>query len=149
MDKLSAKQILQSRDVISTTGKYTVKVTSVTHNHQRDNGQTVNIVNFAAMTAFQKEQAVKAYKAGDFEEATRKALSSSVLDRQYTPVKGEIVDIEVGEIYSDNAKANVLVVNSIIPRQATKATKFSFDFDEEEVEEEVEAGAAAASAPLV
>jgi len=143
MDQSSAKQILQSRAVISTPGKFTVKVTSVTHNHMRDNGQLVNIVNFAAMTAFQAQQAKEAYKAGDFEAATRRALSSSVLDRQYTPVKGETVDIEVEEIYSDNAEANILVVASIIPRQATKASKFSLDFDEEEVE--AEAGAASAS----
>lgn len=138
MDQLSAKQILQSRAVISTVGKFTVRVTNVTHGHIRENGQVVNIVNFAAMTAFQAQAALAAYKAGNYEEATQKSLSTSQLSGQYTPTKGEIVDIEVAEHFSDNVGENILVVSAIIKRQAEQAHKFSLDDVEESAPVETE-----------
>lgn len=142
MDKQTAKSILQSRSVISTTGKFTVKVTSVTNGYIRTNkdGSTsvVDIVNFAAMTNYQAQQALEAYKAGNYAEATRSSLSTSRLSGQYVPVKGEIVDIEVSSRYSDTAEADILVVDAIIQRQAVAAAKFSLDDEEETSEAELE-----------
>lgn len=138
MDKQSAKQILQSRSVISKVGKYTVKVTSVTNGHVRESdGRVIDIVNFNCMTGYQASQALASFKAGEYEEATaRTAMSTSVLDRQYCPLKGEIVDIEVGEIYSEKAESNILVVTSIVPRQAEAPKKFSLDFEDDADEQE-------------
>lgn len=138
MDKSNAKQILESRSVISKTGKFTLRVTNVTYGHQRLNKDgsttTVDIVNFNAMTAFQAQQAVEAFKQGEYEEATRRSLSTSLLNGMYVPTKGEIVDVEIEEIYSDKAEANILVVQSVIKRQAESTSKFSLDALEEEVE---------------
>lgn len=138
MEKLQAKQILESRSVINKPGKYSVNVTNVTYGHQRKNKDgsytTVDIVNFAAMTSYQSEQAIQAYKEGDYEKATNNSLSTSRLDGQFVPVKGERVDIEVEQIWSENQQANILVVSQIIPRQAQTASKFKLT--EEEVSEE-------------
>lgn len=147
MEKLQAKQILESRVVISKPGKYSVNVTNVTYGHQRTNkdGSTtsVDIVNFAAMTAYQAGQALEAFKEGDYVKATNNSLSTSRLDGQFVPVKGERVDIEVEQIWSENQQANILVVSQIIPRQAQTASKFKLALDEETVTAEqplVEAG---------
>jgi len=136
LSKEQAKQILESRVVISRPGKFTAKVTNVTYGHNRTNkdGSTtvVDIVNFAAMTAYQSQQAVAKFKEGDYDGAASNSLSTSVLNGQYSPAKGEIVDIEVSEMYSENVDANILVVSSIVPRRAEQASTFKLGIDEEE-----------------
>lgn len=137
MEKQTAIQILKSRVLIPSAGKYTVKCTT-TNPFMREDGTMVNIVNFNALTPYQADLAKKAFQAGDYEGATGKgtSLSTSQLNGQYVPSKGEIVDIEVGEIYSENAEANILVVTSIVPRKAVVAKAFSFDELEEPVQAE-------------
>jgi len=134
MDKLQAQQILKSRLLIPGAGKYTVKCTT-TNVFIREDGTQVTIVNFNALTAYQADLAKKAFIAGDYEAATGKgtSLSTSQLPGQYVPSKGEIVDIEVSEMYSENAQANILVVSSIVARKAVAAKAFSFDELEEPV----------------
>ena len=136
MEKQTAIQILKSRVLIPSAGKYTVKATSV-NPHMREDGTMVTIVNFNAVTPYQADLAKKAFAAGDYDAAIGKgtSMSTSQLNGQYVPSKGEIVDIEVGEIYSENAEANILVVTSIVPRKAVVAKAFSFDEMLEEVEE--------------
>lgn len=133
MNKQDAKSILESRSVINSAGKYTVKVTHVTKGYVTPNGRVVDIVNFSAMTGFQASKALQSFKAGEYAESTdRTGLSTSVLDRQYCPSKGEIVDIEVSDHFSENVGENILVVSSIIKRQAEKASKFSLDFEDDD-----------------
>lgn len=136
MERTQAIQILKSRVLIPSAGKYTVKTTSV-NPFMREDGTMVTIVNFNALTPYQADLAKKAFIAGDYESAVGKgtSLSTSQLNGQYVPVKGEIVDIEVSEIYSENVGANILVVTSIVPRKAVQAKAFSFEELLEEVEE--------------
>lgn len=136
MEKQQAIQILKSRVLIPSTGKYTVKATSV-NPFMREDGTMVTIINFNALTPYQADLAKKAFVAGDYDAAIGKgtSLSTSQLNGQYVPSKGEIVDIEVGEIYSENAESNILVVTSIVPRKAVVAKAFSFEELLEEVAE--------------
>ena len=136
MERTQAIQILKSRVLIPSAGKYTVKATSV-NPFMREDGTMVTIVNFNALTPYQADLAKKAFIAGDYEAAVGKgtSLSTSQLNGQYVPSKGEIVDIEVSEIYSENVGANILVVTSIVPRKAVQAKAFSFEELLEEVEE--------------
>ena len=136
MERTQAIQILKSRLLIPAAGKYTVKATSV-NPFMREDGTMVTIVNFNALTPYQADLAKKAFIAGDYEAAVGKgtSLSTSQLNGQYVPSKGEIVDIEVSEIYSENVGANILVVTSIVPRKAVQAKAFSFEELLEEVEE--------------
>lgn len=136
LTKSEAKQILESRVLVPRPGKFTVKVTNVTYGHQRSNkdGSTsvVDIVNFAAMTPYQAQQAREKFIAGEFDEAANNSLSTSLLSGQFVPSKGEIVDVEISEMYSENVKENILVVSSIVPRRAEKASSFKLGLEEEQ-----------------
>lgn len=138
MNKQQATQILNSRVLVKEPAKYTVKVTSV-NPHMREDGTMVTIVNFGAITPYQAELATKAFNEGKYEEAVGKgtSLSTSQLSGQFVPSKGETVDIEVEEIYSDKAEANILVVSSIVARKAIKATRFSIGIEESVEEPEI------------
>lgn len=129
LDKKSAVQILNSRAVIAAPGKYTVKVTSTTPFIRE--GVATTIVNFAAMTAYQLSKAQEHFAAGEYDEACNLNMSASQLQGRYVPSKGEVVDVEVTEI-TNKEDINILVVDSIVPRQATVAARAKFSFDEEE-----------------
>lgn len=144
MDKLQASQILKSRVLIPSAGKYTVKATSV-NPFIREDGTATTIVNFNATTAYQLGVAKEAFLAGDYEAAVGKgtSMSTSQLSGQYVPSKGEIVDIEVSD-HVNNEGIEILVVSSIVPRKAVKAANLNVDswLEEEPVAatEEAEAG---------
>lgn len=131
MEKATALSILQTRVLIPSVGKFTVKATSV-NPIIRENGTQVTIVNFNAMTAYGADLAKKAFKAGDYEASVGKgtSLSASQLNGMFVPSKGEIVDIEVSE-HVNKEGVTILVVSSIVPRKAIVAKAFSFDLDEE------------------
>ena len=135
MEKLTAKQILQSRVLISSAGKYTVKVTSVNPYTDPETGNSRTIINFNAMTPYNAGQATKAFKEGDYEASVGKgtSMSASQLQGQYIPSKGEIVDIEVVD-YTTKDGDNTFVVDTIVPRKAIAAKAFSLSLEEEEVE---------------
>lgn len=135
MDKKTALQILQSRVLVAEPGKYTVKCTST--NLFTDESGTRTIVNFNVMTPYQAELATKAFKEGNYEGATGKgtSLSTSQLQGQFVPQKGEVVDIEVSN-HVNKEGITILVVSSIVPRKAIQAKAFSLA--EEEVEEPAE-----------
>lgn len=130
MDKKSAVQILNSRKLVNKVGKFTLKVTS-TNPFLRPDGTAVTIVNFAAMTAYQLGKAKELFAAGEYQEATNLNLSASQLSGRYVPAKGEIVDVEITEIENKEG-INILVVDTIVPRQAERATAISFSMDDEE-----------------
>lgn len=136
MTKESAVQILNSRKLISKEGKFTVKVTSAAPflRENNDGSKTpVTIVNFAAMTQYQLSQAQELFKTGDYQGATNLNMSASQLSGQFVPLKGEIVDVEVGTIQNKEG-INILVVTSIVARQAEKAGTISFSLEEDAVE---------------
>ena len=150
LDKKSAVQILNSRKLITKVGKVTLRATSV-QPFQREDGTLVMIVNFNAMTAYQLTKAKELFADGDFEGACNLNMSASQLQGRYVPSKGETVDVEISEIYSEKAEANILVVDSIIPRVAETApsVKFSFDDEEETSEETAKAGKKAIAEPEI
>jgi hypothetical protein len=137
LTKKEAVQILNSRKLIVKPGKVTLRATSV-NPFQREDGTLVMIVNFNAMTNYQLGKARELFAAGDFDGACNLNMSASQLQGRFVPSKGETVDVEITEIYSDKAEANILVVDSIIPRQAEAAPSVKFSFDEVEVEEAAE-----------
>ncbi len=135
MERLTAKQILESRVLIHSAGKYTCKVTSVNPYTDPETGNSRTIVNFNAMTPYNASQATKAFKEGDYEASVGKgtSMSASQLNGQYIPSKGEIVDIEVVDYVTKDGE-NTIVVNTIVPRKAVAAKAFSLSLEEEEVE---------------
>ena len=129
-----ALNILNSRSLITEAGKYRVKVTSASP-FTREDGTQTTIVNFAAMTQFHAQKAIKAYKEGNYEDAVNgTSITASQLNGQYVPSKGETVDIMV-EDFVNKDNINILVVSSIIPIKAVTAKKFSLSLEEELVEE--------------
>lgn len=127
IDKKTALQILNSRVQITEAGKWTAKVSN-THVFTPEEGQSRTIVNFAAMTSYHVQEALKALKADEFDKATNFSMSASQLQGQYVPQKGETVDIEVVE-HENKAGETILVVSSIIPRVAKAAKKVSFELE--------------------
>jgi len=130
MDRKSASQILNSRKLIHKVGKVTLKVTSV-QPFQREDGTLTTIVNLNGMTAYQLEKAKEHFEAGEYQEATNLNLSSSQLAGRYIPAKGEIVDVEVTEI-TNKEGINILVVDTIVPRQAEQAPSINMFTAEDE-----------------
>lgn len=147
LDKKSAVQILNSRSLIHSAGKFTVKATSVSP-FQREDGTLVQIVNFNAMTAYQLGQSKEAFAEGDYDSACNFNMSASQLQGRYVPAKGETVDIEVVDFINKDG-VSILVVDSIIPRKATAATRINFSLDEEEEEVTATKGDKAAAEPVL
>lgn len=149
MKKESAIQILNSRKLISTVGKFTIKVASVSNPiYNEDKQVTTNIVNFAAMTPFQVEKANELFKEanslakqGDlvgaeelYQKATNSTITMSVLEGRYLPTKGEIVDVEIGHHINKEGE-KILIVEAIVPRKAAVASTIKFNFEEDEAGE--------------
>lgn len=142
IDSTLAKQILNSRILISAPGKYRVKVTNVTP-YVRENGQSTDIVSVNAMTPYAQAQAIAALKEKDYDAACNTNMSGSVLDRQYCPSKGEFVYMNVDAIPNKDG-VEILVVQSFTEIPVSTTTKANFDayFDEVPVEETAEEKAA-------
>lgn len=153
--KDAAKRILQSRKLITAPGKYTLKVTSVTPYSREINeeAQMVNIVNFNAMTNAHLNGytnndgeripgALELFQNEEYQDAVNKSCSTNVLEGQYTPSKGEIVDVEFDFIKTANVDKALLPV-AVIQRQAVTAGSVNLssllgEDDEETVETAVE-----------
>jgi hypothetical protein len=128
LTKESAQNILESRKVIGTTGKYEFKVTNVTP-YERDLGngmKQVAIANLAAMTEYHAEKAVEDFNSGLYQDATNHNMSISVREKDYMPAKGEILECSVIEVFSKNTQQDILVVGGYKGQPIKKATKFSF-----------------------
>jgi len=127
MDRKSAAAILNSRKLVNKVGKFTLKVTSAQPFLRTNKDQSttaVTIVNFAGMTTYQVQKATELFKAGKYQEATNLNLSASQLQGQYVPSKGEIVDVEIDTI-KNNDGIDILVVGTIVARQAEAAARIS------------------------
>lgn len=130
LDKKSAVQILNSRKLVTSVGKVTLKATSI-QPFQRADGTLVMIVNFNGMTAYQLGKAKELFSQGDYDGACNLNISASQLQGRFVPSKGETVDVEITEIDNKDG-VKILVVDSIIPRVAVTAPSVKFSFDDEE-----------------
>lgn len=124
MEKQNAINILKSRNLISTPGKYTVKVTSVTNFHKELAGgaRQVAIMNVNAMTSYHQEAAKTLFGQGDYQEAVNQNLSASVRNTDYLPSKGEVIEIFVEEITTNN-NVKGLFITSFNPVKAVAPSK--------------------------
>lgn len=137
MEKKQAIQILQSRALISSPGRYVVKVSNCGDFHKElPNGQsTIAIANFGAMTPYQMGEAKKKLAEGDIAGALNHNLSLSIRDKDYRPAKGERVNIDVDFVTTKDGEQALLVVG-LTPITAKSTGKCDFsDFLEEVVEE--------------
>lgn len=133
MEKSNAIQILNSRKLVTEPGSYQLRAVSVVP-FDRD-GTLVNIVNFNAMTDYHLSQAKASLKAGEYQEATNFAISTSArVGRDFTPQKGQIVEVVFDHITNkDGIEALVVVgVNALATK---KAAAISFDDVDEETGE--------------
>jgi hypothetical protein len=135
--KDSAISILKSRLAITGEGKFRVKVSQCNDFYRQGQySNTVAIANFNAMTPYHLTEAKKSIVAGKFNEALNFNLNLSIREGQYKPTKGEIVDIIVEYVALKDKTTGLptgeqaLLVTSMSPLQATKASKVSFDFDD-------------------
>jgi len=128
LTKENAERILESRMVITSTGKYELKVTNVTP-FERDLGngmKQVAIANLSAMTEYHAEEAVSDFNNEMYQNATNHTMSISVRERDYMPAKGEILTCSVIEVFSKNVQQDILVVGAYKGQPVKKAAKFSF-----------------------
>lgn len=139
MERSSAEQIIASRIPVLSADKYRVKVTSVTPYHKSLEGgnDQVAIANFNAMTGYHLAEAKALFAQGEYQEATNKALSSSIRGTDYMPTKGEHVEIMVEE-RTTRAGIKGLFVVSITPIQAKKVGNINMaDFFKEDTSTEM------------
>lgn len=122
MKKENAINILKSRKMISKEGKYTLKVTSVTpfHRSNEQGSDQVAIANFNGMAPYHVEAAQTLFAQGDYQEAVNQNLSASIRETDYLPSKGEVVDVIVEQITTNNGVTG-LFVTSVIPKKAETA----------------------------
>jgi len=134
MERSSAEQIIATRIPVLSADKYRVKVTSVTSYHRSLEGgnDQVAIANFNAMSGYHLSEAKALFAQGDYQEATNKALSSSIRASDYMPTKGEVVDIMVEE-RTTKAGVKGLFVTGITPIKAKQVTTINMtDFFKED-----------------
>lgn len=131
--KENAIQIINSRKLLPEPGKYTVKVTNVTPFQRPDSEILINIVNYAAMTPWQLGEAKRLFKEGDYQECTNQNLSSSQrIGMDYTPMKGEIVDIVIDIVPTKNRPEGALLVIGVQPLRNKQASIIRFGLDDME-----------------
>ena len=120
----NAVQIIQSRQQIQGPGKFRVKVTNTTP-YVREDNTAVTICNLAAMTPYHVGQAKTFLKDGDTQSATNQNLTVSPrAGRDYTPSKGEFVDIIVGFVETKSGEQALLVTSmSAVPLEQTTSVK--------------------------
>jgi len=121
------QKILNSKALITSANKYTVKCTSV---NPHIKGQTTHIANFNIMSGYHFDQAQEAYDKGDYQAACNFGFSASLRDSDYKPGKGETVDVEISEVVTKSGEVG-LFVTSVIAREAIKTiAKVKFNFGE-------------------
>lgn len=133
-----AIQILNSRKLIpSVNGYYEAKVTSVTPYEGKF------IANFNAMTEYHFSEAKRLLAEGNLDEAVNQNLSASLRPTDYIPSKGEMLEIYVSEITTNNGVTGRFVT-AIKEVKAKVASKVSFSLEDVKTPAEVvqKAGAA-------
>jgi len=105
LTKEESIRIVASKGIISTEGVHRVKCTSVTPYHKdRGNGAIqVAIANFNAKSDYQEAAALTLLGQGDYDKAANQGLSMSILQGQFVPTKGQVVDIVVEQLTTNNA----------------------------------------------
>ena len=128
LSKEQAVKIVASKGIISDAGVHRVKCTNVTPYHQdRGNGAIqVAIANFNAQTAYHRAAAKTLLMQGDYDDAANQGLSRGILQGQFVPMKGQIVDIVVEEITTNNGVTG-LFVTGCSPAPVQAPTKTSAD----------------------
>ena len=137
MDKDKSARIIASKAVIEREGFYRVKVSSTcTYNAIRAGGaKQVGIVNFAARSILQDAEMNALYRQGQYAEASYIGLSASILEHQFFPRAGTMVDIVV-EMKTTSKGVRGLFVTTITPSVPTVPRKRSvvdYMFEEESV----------------
>lgn len=104
LSKEAALRIIVSKGIVSGPGVHRCKVTNVTpFPSMRANGvRQVAIANFNAKTAYQEEAAATLFGQGDYDKAANQGLSLSILEGQFCPQPGQIVDVVVEEVTTKN-----------------------------------------------
>lgn len=120
----NAVAIIQSRKQINEPGKYRVKVTGTTP-YVREDGTAVTICNLGAMTPYHVAQAKAFLASGATQDATNQNLTSSPRSgRDFTPAKGEIVDVIVDYVVTKDGSQALLVTSmSPVPLAQTGSVK--------------------------
>lgn len=124
----SALRIITSKGIISGPGVHRVKVTSVTPFLKIRSGgvKQVAIANFNAKTAYHEETAITLFGQGDFDEAANQGLSLSILDNQFCPVPGQVVDVVV-EMRTTSNNITGLFVTSCSPAPVEQPKRRSME----------------------
>ena len=128
MELDAVKAILGSRIMITEPGKFKVKVTAVNPWDDR------NICNFNAMTPYHATLTKADIADGNLDECLNHNLSSGQrMGKDYTPVKGEFVNIHVDYVAVKNSEDQALLVTAVEQIKAAATTAVSVDsfFDEE------------------
>jgi hypothetical protein len=86
-------------NTITRPGKYSVRVSNTREGITNTRGELVTIINFAAITQYQLEQAYEAFGLGMLEEAGNYGLSSNarVGTNDFCPSPGEHVFVQIEE----------------------------------------------------
>lgn len=130
LSKEAAIKILNSRSLITSPGKYPVKVTSV--NEYINDGESRHIINLAAMNNYHYEIATKELRDGNYNNAVDAHLTTSQrTGKDYIPTVNEMVNIEVDFVKLKSGET-ALLVNSLTERPISSAGKVQFSFEEEE-----------------
>ena len=129
MELESIKAILGSRVQITEPGKFKVKVTSVSPYEDR------NICNFNAMTPYHVAQTKADIASGDLDACKNHNLSSGQrMGKDFTPAKGDFVNIHVDYITTKDGEQALLVtgVEEIKAAATARLNVDSFFGDDEE-----------------
>jgi len=153
MNRVDALAIARSRQVVSSEGKYRAKITNngVYYDPSVNDPETNQPPRYLFGTNVMSSDQYSTLKHGlnpenevdDLQELLNQtSLTAAILEPrnggepEWMPVKGEIVDVEVGFVPSSEGE-QVLRITSITPRKAVAAQTASFDFDNEEETQEV------------
>lgn len=126
IDKTMAVRILNSRKIVKSPGEIkSVKVINVTE------WEGKHIVNFQAMADDQAKKALIDFKAGKLQEAVNSNLSTSVLEGQFLPAKGQYVDLTIGYVPNRDKTGEVLRVIGMSPIKEASTDRFALKLEEE------------------
>lgn len=106
-----ALTFITSKGTISSPGVYRVKVTNVTPYSRMigDGLRQVAIANVNAKTDYHNQVAATLFAQGDYAEAANQGLSKSILEGQFCPMKGQMVDIVVEQITTKNGVTGLFI----------------------------------------
>ena len=126
MDKDKSARIIASKAVIEREGFYRVKVSSTcTYNAIRAGGaKQVGIVNFAARSILQDAEMTALYKQGMYAEASYVGLSASILEHQFFPRAGTMVDIVVE--MKTTSKSLCLQIVKFLKKDSINVTHYEY-----------------------